>query len=108
MLNTLITLPDPLKALLLIGITFVVTELLKLLGNAIKVDLSGYAAQVASAIVASILVVVNALLVKIPLEYEPVVAAVLNLVVVLLGSWGAYKVYRQLVPKKAKVVAKKK
>jgi hypothetical protein len=105
MLNTLITLPDPLKALLLIGITFVVTELLKLLGNAIKVDLSGYVAQVASAIVASILVVVNALLVKIPLEYEPIVTAVLNLVVVLLGSWGTYKVFRQLVPKK---VMKKK
>jgi len=100
MLNTLITLPDPLKALLLIAITFVVTELLKLLGNAIKVDLSGYTAQIASAVVASILVVVNALFAKIPLEYEPVVTAVLNLIIVLLGSWGTYKVFRQLVPKK--------
>jgi FtsH-binding integral membrane protein len=100
MLNTLITLPDPLKALLLIAITFVVTELLKLLGNAIKVDLSGYTAQIASAVVASILVVVNALFAKIPLEYEPVVTAVLNLIIVLLGSWGTYKVFRQLMPKK--------
>ena len=105
MLNTLITLPEPLKALLLIGITFIVTELLKLLGNAIKLDLSGYAAQVASAIVASILVVANMLLAKIPLEYEPIVTAVLNLIVVLLGSWGTYKVFRQLVPRK---VLKKK
>jgi hypothetical protein len=93
-------LPDPLKALLLIGITFVVTELLKLLGNAIKVDLSGYVAQVASAVVASILVVANMLLAKIPLEYEPVITAVLNLIIVLLGSWGTYKLYRQIIPKK--------
>jgi hypothetical protein len=105
MLQSLIELPEPLKALLLIAITFVVTELLKLLGNAIKLDLSGYSAQIASAIVASILVVVNMLLAKIPLEYEPIVTAVLNLVVVLLGSWGTYKVFRQLVPKK---VMKKK
>jgi len=105
MLNTLITLPEPLKALLLIGITFIVTELLKLLGNAIKLDLSGYAAQVASAIVASILVVVNMLLTQIPLEYEPIVTAVLNLIVVLLGSWGTYVFYRTIVPKKS---AKKK
>jgi len=102
MIQSLIELPDPLKALLLIAITFVVTELLKLLGNAIKLDLSGYAAQVASAIVASILVVVNMLLTKIPLEYEPIVTAVLNLIVVLLGSWGSYKVFRQLAPKKIK------
>jgi len=105
MIQNLIELPEPLKALLLIAITFVVTELLKLLGNAIKLDLSGYVAQIASAIVASILVVTNMLLAKIPLEYEPIVTAVLNLIVVLLGSWGSYKAFRQLVPKK---VTKKK
>ena len=106
MLQSLIELPDPLKALLLIGVTFVVTQLLKLLGDAIKVDLSGYTAQIASAVVASILVIVNALLAKIPAEMEPIAAAVLNLIVVLLGSWGAYKLYRQFVPKTT--VAKKK
>ena len=105
MIQNLIELPDPLKALLLIAITFVVTELLKLLGNAIKLDLSGYAAQIASAIVASILIVVNMLLAKIPLEYEPIVTAVLNLIVVLLGSWGTYVFYRTIAPKKS---AKKK
>ena len=105
MLQNLIELPEPLKALLLIAVTFVVTQLLKLLGDAIKVDLSGYTAQIASAVVAAVLVVANALLAKIPLEYEPIVTAVLNLVVVLLGSWGSYKLYRQLVPKK---VLKKK
>lgn len=105
MINSIVSLPDPLKALLLIGVTFIVTELLKLLGNVLKLDLSGYAAQIASAVVASILVIANMLLAKIPLEYEPIVTAVLNLAVVLLGSWGTYKVFRQLVPKK---VLKKK
>lgn len=103
MIQSLIELPDPLKALLLIAVTFVVTELLKMLGNVIKVDLSGYTAQIASAVVASILVIVNVLLSKIPVGYEPTVTAVLNLIVVLLGSWGTYKVYRQFVPKKTAV-----
>ena len=105
MLQNLIELPEPLKALLLIAVTFVVTQLLKLLGDAIKVDLSGYTAQIASAVVAAVLVVANALLAKIPVGYEPTVTAVLNLIVVILGSWGAYRFYRTIVPKKS---AKKK
>ena len=105
MIQTLVSLPDPLKVLLLIGVTFLVTQLLKLLGTAIGTDLSGYTAQIASAIVASILVLVDVLLAKIPSGYESIAGAVLNLIVVLLGSWGAYVFYRTIAPK---IVAKKK
>lgn len=99
MLQNFVELPDPLKALLLMGITLLVTEVLKVIGAALKIDLSGYAAQVSSAVVASILVVINALLAQIPAGYESIANAVLNLIVVLLGSWGAYKFYRQVKPK---------
>ncbi len=99
MLQNFVELPDPLKALLLMGVTVLVTEFLKMLSATVKMDLSGYAAQVSSAIVASILVVLNALLAQIPAGYESIATAVLNLIVVLLGSWGAYKVYRQVRPK---------
>ena len=100
MFEKLVALPDPLKALLAVGVTFLVTEFLKVLSAAVGRDLSGYSAQVSSAVVASLLVLADALLSHIPAEFEPIAGAILNLVVVLLGSWGAYKFYRQLSPRK--------
>ena len=94
-MQTLIELPDPLKALLLMAVTVAVTEGLKWISGLLKRDLSGYAAQITSAIVAAILVLVNALLSHIPAQFEPIANSLLSLVVVLLGSWGAYKFAKQ-------------
>jgi len=92
-MNVLVELPAELKTLLAIGVTVVVTELLKKLGAALNVDLSGYAAQVTAAIVGAVLVLVNALLSNVPAEAAPIVSQVLVLIVVVLGSFGAYKVF---------------
>jgi hypothetical protein len=94
-MSNFVELPEPLKMLLLALVTIVVTQALKSLSDALKYDLSGYSAQVTSAIVASILVIINSGLSHIPATWEPVVTAALNLVVVLLASWGGYKFIKQ-------------
>lgn len=91
MLQNLVELPDPLKAMLAVAVTIAVTQLLKILSEALRFDLSGYTAQVSSAIVASILVLVNAGLSHVPAGFEQIVNALL----VLLASWGGYKLLKQ-------------
>jgi len=97
---TLVELPIELQSILIsvigIAVVFVLTELSKLL----KADLSGYAAQVTAAVWSAVFVVIKVILAKVPLEYEGIAAAVLQLLVVLLGAFGLYKVYRQRSPKK--------
>ena len=90
----MVEIPNELKALLAIGITVVVTEILKALSGKLNVDLSGYAAQITAAIVGAILVVINAALTNVPVELAPIVNQVFVLVVVVLGSFGAYKVIK--------------
>ena len=90
----MVEIPNELKALLAIGITVVVTEVLKALSGKLNVDLSGYAAQITAAIVGAILVVINAALTNVPVELAPIVNQVFVLVVVVLGSFGAYKVIK--------------
>ena len=91
MIQNLVEIPDPLKAMLAVFVTIAVTQILKALSDALKFDLSGYSAQVASAVVASILVLVNAALSHVPAGFEQIVNALL----VLLASWGGYKVVKQ-------------
>lgn len=95
-MDAFVELPPELKNLLLIIITVLVTGFLKYLSGKLNYDLSGYAAQVASAVVAAILVLISAILSNIPAQFAPIAASVLSLLVVLLGSWGAYKFGKQL------------
>jgi hypothetical protein len=83
--------PDELKILLAMGITYVVTQALKFLSEKVGEDLSGYTAQVAAALVASVLVVINAAVSNVPVEFLPVVNQLLALLVVVLGATGLYK-----------------
>lgn len=78
-----------------IGIVFVLTQLAKA-----GFDFSGYKAQLVAAVFGAVMVIVNALLAKVPANLEGIVGALLNLLVVVLGSFGVYKLYRQYVPKK--------
>jgi len=91
-MQAIIELPNELKALLGIVITMTVTEILKWIGGKLNVDLSGYAAQVTAALVGAVLVLINAVFSNIPAEFAPIVQSLLGLVVVVLGSFGAYKV----------------
>jgi hypothetical protein len=92
-METLVQLPDELKALIAIAITVLVTQFLKWLSVQINFDLSGYSAQVAASIVGALLVLINAALTNVPAEIAPIVSQLLVLVVVVLGSFGAYKVF---------------
>jgi hypothetical protein len=89
-MENLIELPEELKALLFLGATVLVTQGLKWLSDLIGKDLSGHGAELAAALVAGVLVAVNAVLSAVPAEFVPVANAVLQFVVVLLGAFGAY------------------
>jgi len=91
-MQAIIELPNELKALLGIILTMIVTEILKRLGGKLNVDLSGYAAQVTASLVGAVLVLINAVFSNVPAEFAPIVQSLLGLVVVVLGSFGAYKV----------------
>jgi len=91
-MQAIIELPNELKALLGIILTMIVTEILKWLGGKLNVDLSGYAAQVTASLVGAVLVLINAVFSNVPAEFVPIVQSLLGLVVVVLGSFGAYKV----------------
>ena len=92
-METLVQLPEELKALIAIAVTVIVTQGLKWLSAQINFDLSGYSAQVAAALVGAVLVFINAVLTNVPAELAPIVNQVLVLIVVVLGSFGAYKVF---------------
>ena len=91
-MQAFIELQNELKALLGIILTMIVTEILKWLGGKLNVDLSGYAAQVTASLVGAVLVLINAVFSNVPAEFAPIVQSLLGLVVVVLGSFGAYKV----------------
>lgn len=90
----LIQLPTELQAILAGAIGALVTEGLKALGNLFHIDLSGKAAAVTAAIVTALVFFANALLAKIPAEYEGLASSIFMLLVAALGAFG---VHRQLV-----------
>lgn len=95
----MIEIPAELKTLLAIGITVIVTEVLKALSAKLNYDLNGYKAQITASLVGAVLVLVNAVLSNVPAELAPVASQLLILVVVVLGSFGAYKVLLANQPK---------
>lgn len=90
-MEQIVVLPEELKALIAIAVTFAVTQALKWLSAQLKFDLSGYSAQVAAALVGAVLVFFHAVASNIPAEFAPIVNQVLVLVVVILGAKGLYK-----------------
>lgn len=91
-MDIIVQLPEELKVLIGIGVTLLVTQLIKFAAEKFNVDLSGYSAQVVAALVGAVVVFINASLSNVPAEFAPIVNQVLALVVVVLGSFGAYKV----------------
>ena len=91
-------LPVELQSLLNLGIEIVVVFLLTQFAK-YGFNFEGYKAQLIAALFSAVMVVINAALAKIPLEWQSVASVVLQLVVVLLGAFGLYKVYRQKFPK---------
>ena len=96
---SLVEVPVELQSLIQIGIEVAVVFILTQLAKA-GFDFSGYKAQIVAAVFSAVMVFANALLAKVPANLEGIVGALLNLLVVVLGSFGVYKIYRQFVPKK--------
>ena len=90
----LVQLPNELKLIIAPFITLLVTEGLKALGALFGVDLSGRAAAVSAAVVASVFVFADMLLAKVPAGAEPLVAGALDFLVVIMSAYG---IHRQLV-----------
>jgi hypothetical protein len=95
----LVEVPVALQGLIQVGIEIAVVFLLTQLMKA-GFDFSGYKAQIVAAVFGAVMVILNSLLAKVPANLEGIVGALLNLLVVVLGSFGLYKLYRQFVPKK--------
>ncbi len=94
-METFVELPAELKMLLGMFVTVIVTQFLKWLGDKLGVDLSGYTAKVTAALVGAVLVLINAVLSHVPAEFAPIVNQLFALAVVVLGAFGAYKVFLQ-------------
>jgi hypothetical protein len=86
-----VKLPEELKVIILPLITALVTEGLKAIGALFGVDLSGKAAAVVAAIAGALFFFADALLAKIPPEFEGVANAVLMLLVSILGAYGIHR-----------------
>lgn len=94
----IVELPQELQFLILGGVTFVVVQALKFLSGLLNHDLSGYEAQIAAAVTAAVVVLANAALGNVPAEYASLANGFLQFLVVVLSSFGLYKVYRQINP----------
>jgi len=90
-MEQIVVLPEELKALIAMAVTVAVTQVLKWLSAQVNYDLSGFAAQVAAALVGAVLVFIHAAASNVPAEFAPIVNQVLILLVVVLGAKGLYK-----------------
>jgi predicted small secreted protein/small basic protein len=77
--QTVVELPDPLQALIGLGVLYVVGLLLR---GRIP---DQYVMEIAAAITTALITVIGLLLQMIPLEFEPLANTILTLIVVLLG-----------------------
>lgn len=86
----MIELDPQLQALIIAGLTWLVTEGLKSLSGALGIDLSGAKTAVVAALVALVLAGVNGLLGLIPAQYHQVAQVIMTLLVAILGAFGIH------------------
>lgn len=80
------------QTLILVVVTFLVTNGIKSLSELLKIDLSGYGAAWTAAIVAMLFgVFQGVILPQIPTEYLPLVEQVATVLLTLLGAMGVHK-----------------
>lgn len=96
---SLIEIPPELQTLIQVVIEIVVVFVLTQLAKW-GLNLQEHKAAVTAALFSAVMVILNALLAKVPLNLEGIVSALLNLLVVVLGAFGLYKQYRRMFPKK--------
>ena len=80
-----------LQALLLAGVTYLVTQGLKSFGALVGFDLSGAAAAITAGLMGIVLAILSGLLGIIPAEYHEIANIIMALLVGILGSFGIHK-----------------
>lgn len=104
MLAQFVSLPDEAKLLILSLITAGVTWLLLQLGALLKVDLSGYIQPIAAALAPIVVTVIENYLKLIPPAFDDVVLTIIHLLVLLLGSIGAWMLFKRVKNKETKAL----
>lgn len=94
----LVTLPNELKALIGLGVMYLVTEGLKVVGTWFGKDLSGWGAGLAAALTGLVIVFAEDLLTLVPAQYEGLAQSILTALVVLLGGFGLHRFSTRLGP----------
>lgn len=87
--------PELVSLLVVIPITFLVTEGLKALSQLIGRDLSGSAAFIVAGLVAALLAFVDGLLALVPADQAPIWTAAFQLLVLLLGAAGVHRTFKR-------------
>jgi len=93
-----VTFPDQLQPWVKLGVEIAVVFLFTQLAK-VGLNFEGYTAQVVAAITSAVIVAINAALSGITGNVETIVSILFNILVVVLGSFGTYKLYRQARPK---------
>jgi len=93
-----VQLPDALASWIGLGVQIAVVFLFTQLAKW-GLNFEGYTAQVVASVTGAVVVFINALLQHVSPNLEGIVAMVFNVLVIVLGSFGTYKLYRQAYPK---------
>ena len=87
---------DPtLQALILAGVTWLVTEGLKSLSGALNKDLSGMATAIVAGLMGIILAALSGVLSFIPPEYHQLAQVLMTLIVTILGAFGVHGIIKK-------------
>jgi hypothetical protein len=89
-----VQIPPELESLLRLGVEIVVVWGLTQLSKW-GLEFSGYKVQIVAAIFGAVIAITNAFLGKVPLSLEGLVGALLNLLVVVLSSYGVAQLVHQ-------------
>lgn len=90
----MIDLPVEIKGL----ITFLVTQGLKALANLFGFDFEGWASALVAIVAGAVIFFIEGVLGLVPVEQQPLVSAIIALVVSLLSAFGIHYTYRNVVP----------
>lgn len=85
-------LPNELMMLINLVVLFLVVNGLKALSELTGKDLSGWATVVAAVIAATIIFFLNQILALAPTSAQPIISAVFNIIILLLGAMGVKRV----------------
>lgn len=94
----LMELPDEGRLLVLMLVTAVVTWLLLKASEFFKKDLSGYSNAIAAAIAPILITLIESWLQLIPPVFDNLVLSIIHLLVLLVGSIGAFFVFKRRAP----------